>query len=596
VRRFNALVWLVVAFFVGPLTAHAFVGLMSAGGFNWQFAVFGDFWGAGAIVNDAYNGGYRLLVNGSTYEPPTGPVMTEGGRQLEYPVQSMSGVDVSRIVYVPEADFDYARYLDLFSNPGDTDVTLNVSIETRLSSGFATTVTASSSGDTAVGADDRWFTTGGGVASLGHVIQGNEAMVRPGSASHSFGTASVVYSLTIPAGARVALLHFGIRKATAEEVQTEAMRILEVPDDTLNGIDDYLDEVVNFSLFTAEAPRVRFEVPTGLVEGDAFDVVATVEDLEGDTVTFSWDLDDDGTFGEMPGVYTYSVPAGATDGPGGIRIAIEAVDSADHTAVRRRRVNVANVAPMITSTPPGMTYNGATFRYELAVTDPGGAADPLAYEMVSGPTGMIVSPEGVVQWFPGESDITPADEPLEIVVEVSDDDGGTTTQEWTLAVSANRPPAAPTPQYPTGGIVIDDLMPRLVAEDATDPDLDTLMYFYQLDTVNTFDSANLRESGPISEGAAFTAWPQSTPLTGGQTYFWRVWVSDGAVESERREATFSVVGGDAGPADASAGSPDAGPGLMLEDPDDGCGCRTGSATTAVVWAIPLLVLFYRRRR
>jgi MYXO-CTERM domain-containing protein len=592
VRRFTSVVCVLAATVLVSSTAYAFIALTSAGGFSWNFASAGDFWGAGSILSGPYSPGYRLTVNGFTYDPPSPPTMSPDGRQLEFPVQPLGGVDVSRIVYVPESDYDYVRYIDVFSNPGTEMITVSVNINSQI--GFSSSISASASGDTAFGISDAWLTTTDGRSNLGHVIQAAEPPVRVGSVFHSFGSLTYDWSISVPPGERRALLHFGIQASDAAAAQAEAVRLLELPDDTLTGIDDYLDDVVNFSVFTPDAPRVRFEVPGDLSEGDAFDITATVEDLEGDTVTFSWDLDGDGTFGEMPGVFTYSVAAGTSDGPDGVRVAIEAMDSTGHTAVRRRRVAVANIAPEITSTPPATTYNGATFRYQIEATDPGGAADPFTYSVV-GPMGMNVSPTGEVQWFPNEDDITPKGEPEMITVTVDDGDGGETTQEWMLEVSANRPPTPPVPQFPTGGVVLADDTPRLVAENATDADLDTVMYFFQIDIVNTFDSPQLRESGPISEGAAFTAWPLAMPLAGGREYFWRVWASDGAVESERTTASFRVFGEvDAG------GVPDGGlrsdAGAAPPSDDGGCGCRTTSPASLGWVLLPIALLWHRRRR
>jgi hypothetical protein len=593
VRRLYSVVCVLTATVLVSSTAYAFIALSSAGGFSWNFASAGDFWGAGSILSGPYSPGYRLTVNGFTYDPLSPPTTSPDGRQLEFPVQPLGGVDVSRIVYVPETEHDYARYLDVFSNPGTDAITVNVNINSQI--GFGTSVGATSSGDTAFGSDDSWVATSDGRSHLAHVLQAASPPVRVSSVFYSFGSLTYDWTLSIPPGERRALLHFGIQESDPAAAQAEAVRLIELPDDALGGIDDYLDDVVNFSVFTPDAPRVRFEVPGDLSEGDAFDITATIEDLERDTVTFSWDLDGDGTFGEMPGVFTYSVAAGTSDGPDGVRVAIEAMDSAGHTAVRRRRVAVANVAPEITSMPPGTTYNGADFRYQIEATDPGGAADPFTY-LVEGPTGMNVSATGLVQWFPNEDDITPEGEPLTIVVTVDDGDGGVTTQEWMLEVSANRPPTAPTPQFPTGGVVLADDSPRLVAENATDADLDTLMYFFQIDTVNTFDSPQLRESGPISEGAAFTAWPLAMPLAGGREYFWRVWASDGAAESERGGASFRVFGEvDAGPVPDGGLVADGGTAPPTDD--GGCGCRATSAGSMLGWALlPLALLWYRRRR
>jgi hypothetical protein len=289
------------------------------------------------------------------------------------------------------------------------------------------------------------------------------------------------------------------------------------------------------------APEITFDAPFSLDEGGEATITITIEDLEGDVYTHSWDLDDDGTFGEAEGAFSYTIPMGTTDGPSAVRIGVEAVDDHGNTATRYRSLRVANVAPMITSDPPTLISVGVDLDYQLEVTDPADDLDPLEYSIVTSPPGVSVNDSGRVTWIPTESDVTLPGETHLIEVLVSDGDEGTDSQTWEITVSPNRRPSSPVPSYPIDMVAILDKEPRLAAQNGEDPDLDPLSYIFQIDTVDTFDSEDLRESDPLEETPGFTAWQLTEPLEENQIYYWRVKANDGNIDSEWRSAAFYVV-------------------------------------------------------
>ncbi len=348
------------------------------------------------------------------------------------------------------------------------------------------------------------------------------------------------------------------------------------------------------------APLIELDGPSGADEGDAVTVTATVTDAEGDPVTFSWDLDDDGTFGEHPGEASVTIPAGTTDGPSTLRFSVEASDGT-HTATRPRRVTIRNVAPTVVSIPPTITYVGAAFRYELMVVEPGGALDPLTYDLQAGPDGISILPSGVLTWNVGVGDVTVVGHPEHVAILVSDDDMGTALHEFDIVVSPNHVPTPPSLAYPMGGIAILDTTPRLAVGDAADGDPeDILGYYFEIDVVDTFDSADLQASGRVDQGPGFTAWQLDAPLEMGRTYHWRAWVSDGDAESPRVATTFIVVPDpslipDAGPpADGGVDASSEAPGHRS---GGGCSVGRGAADSAGMWAVAaLLGLVISRRR
>ncbi|MGM0739721.1 MAG: Ig-like domain-containing protein, partial [Bacteroidota bacterium] len=105
--------------------------------------------------------------------------------------------------------------------------------------------------------------------------------------------------------------------------------------------------------------------------------------------------------------------------------------------------------------------------------------------------------------------------------------------------TANDAPLAPVISSPVheSEVEVQDL--DLVIGNAQDVDEDQLTYFFELDAVNTFDSAAKQTSGEITEGADFTTW-QVFGLDDNTTYFWRVKASDGYAQSPWAQGNFFV--------------------------------------------------------
>jgi uncharacterized protein (TIGR03382 family) len=561
----------------------------------------GGAWSADGSMSDgggdAYDGCYYLDVNGMRYNAPMGAaVLTMGGRQIEMPSVPMGTLSVRRIMYVPSTGASYARYLEVIENSGTTDTIATVTVSGNLGSDSSTILRSTSSGDAALTVADTWFNTDDGALwdpPLAHVFQGSSGAVRATSVSLSGDNINYSYSVPIPAGGRAVIMHFAIQQTTSDAAQTDARYVVETPDDTLVGADEWVDDIVNFGVAVAGAPRVTFDGPFSVREGEAVALDITVMDPEGMTPTWTWDLDGDGTFGEMPGVTSVMVTDGATDGPGMLRVGVEATDGTN-TAQRYRVITVENVAPVISSMlATNLVSVGQRWTYPLVVVDPAGAADPLTYTVTRGPEDMTISPTGVVTWTPDSGDVTMGDERVDVTITVDDGDGGTAEQNLALQVTPNRAPPGLTLLYPSA-IAVLDTTPRLAVTSAIDEDFDPLTYFFQIDDTEDFSSP-LVEAGPIPEGAGFTALELTEPLAPGQ-YHWRAWAFDGAAEGERRSTYFVVAGDpitvDAGEApDAGGVRPDAGGGTTR----GGCSAAPGRSAAPWLAVLGLALLFLRRR-
>ena len=116
--------------------------------------------------------------------------------------------------------------------------------------------------------------------------------------------------------------------------------------------------------------------PYTVTEGGTLVVSASGSVETGDPITYTWDLDADGSF-ETPG-QAVSFSAATIDGPGSQPIAVQATTSAGYTATDQVAVTVENASPTASLVQDGPAVAGdpTTIRFE-APTDPS-AADVAA--------------------------------------------------------------------------------------------------------------------------------------------------------------------------------------------------------------------------
>ena len=111
--------------------------------------------------------------------------------------------------------------------------------------------------------------------------------------------------------------------------------------------------------------------PYSVDEGGSVTVVATGSDPDDDSITFAWDLDNNGTF-ETPG---QSVPfsAAGLDGPSTQTIAVQVTDDGGLSATVQATVNVQNVAPTAgtITAPVDPVQVGTEINAGASFTDPG---------------------------------------------------------------------------------------------------------------------------------------------------------------------------------------------------------------------------------
>jgi RHS repeat-associated protein len=125
-------------------------------------------------------------------------------------------------------------------------------------------------------------------------------------------------------------------------------------------------------------------------------------------------------------------PAGAS--PAAVPVVLQAADPAGAIASQAFTVQLreANVAPVITSNPPGSATVGEFYSHRMLATDADG--DPLTWRLLEGPSGMTLHPGiGWLHWT--TTGVAPGTYP--VVVEVTDDWGGRDQRAFAIELLAD---------------------------------------------------------------------------------------------------------------------------------------------------------------
>lgn len=128
-----------------------------------------------------------------------------------------------------------------------------------------------------------------------------------------------------------------------------------------------------------------------------------------------------------------------TDDLGAHEVQVQAEDDKGTKVVQTFVIEILNRndPPVIQSTPTAQVKEGALYRYALQVKDPDPTNDKLTYTMVSGPKGMTLSGQGVLEWRPTEAQVGKHS----VSIQVADNFGATTQQSFVIEVqNVEQPP------------------------------------------------------------------------------------------------------------------------------------------------------------
>ena len=176
-------------------------------------------------------------------------------------------------------------------------------------------------------------------------------------------------------------------------------------------------------------------------EGGTFRFRAEATDPNGDPITYSWDLDNDGAFDDAAGQDVSLVFAdNGTD-----RVAVQVTDDRGNFVRGFLSIEVRNVAPSVTINGPTGGTEGDPLSLTSTATDPG-PLDTLTYAWTVTRGGAVVATGADPNLT-----FTPDEEGDYLVtLVVTDDDGGLGSATHTITVS-NRAPTATIVDPPAGG-------------------------------------------------------------------------------------------------------------------------------------------------
>lgn len=180
----------------------------------------------------------------------------------------------------------------------------------------------------------------------------------------------------------------------------------------------------NWSFTVASAPgnqppTVSANGPYTVNEGATAHLSASGTDPEGGSLTYAWDLDNNGTF-ETVG---QNVDLAAADGPASRTVSVQVTDSGGSTAVDTTTVSIANVAPTATFNPPASTFAGFPFDLSLTAPHDASSADQAAGFMYAFDCGDGYGPFGSAVSAACPTTDTGT---LSVGAEIKDKDGGVT--------------------------------------------------------------------------------------------------------------------------------------------------------------------------
>jgi hypothetical protein len=259
---------------------------------------------------------------------------------------------------------------------------------------------------------------------------------------------------------------------------------------------------LNISPYFTTQPPAQIDASTNLASlpvkiavGQTFSYEAAGRDPEGDAVIFNLVSVPPGTSGletkidRAQGLFTFT-PTGNQIGINHFTLGV----SDNRTGFAEQSFNIevvsdptalVNQDPTIASRPRTTTRPNTTYLYQLQATDPNG--NKLAYSLPTSPDGMQIE-KGLIVWTPTANQIGSHN----VTVQVSDGQGGSATQSFTIDVTNQITNHAPVITSSP------NLVTNLEREyqyifTSTDPDGDAVLW--SLDAALTGDKATLSHIG-----------------------------------------------------------------------------------------------------
>ncbi|MGB2715172.1 MAG: putative Ig domain-containing protein [Vicinamibacterales bacterium] len=361
-----------------------------------------------------------------------------------------------------------------------------------------------------------------GGSSVAVAIQGSpNSKFVAGSTRAVFGAGVTVHSTTVTSATTL------VASISVAETATLGPRSVAVTSPNQQAIAENVFTITPAGTPTNNNPTITSVPNTSATEGQpySYDVNASDPDA-GDSLTYSITTAPGGmTIHPSTGLIAWTPVAAHLPSA---QVVVQVSDGKGGSATQSFTINVApapNQNPSVTSTPPTSATEGQPYTYDVGASDPD-SADVLTFNLTTAPGGMTIDPAtGLIQWTPAASHVPS----VQVVVQVLDGKGGSTTQSFTIDVTAAPPPnqqpfitSTPVNSATEGQSYTYDV-------DASDPDAgDTLSYtLTQAPAGMTVDSA----TGVIAWLPSLLS--SSVPVT--------VVVSDGRTGTATQSFTIAVA-------------------------------------------------------
>jgi CSLREA domain-containing protein len=203
------------------------------------------------------------------------------------------------------------------------------------------------------------------------------------------------------------------------------------------------------------APSADAGGPYFIDEGGALNLSAVFSlDADGDPLSYAWDVNGDGTFGDAAGVsptllWAQLQALGVVDGPGSFTICVRVDDGQDHVVTSEpTQLTIRNAAPVVTAGPSDPVFETDMIRLTGSFTDPGTLDTHTMRWSVEAANGQVIA-DGTGTTF---EFLTVDSGNYAVTFTVTDSDGGVGT--YTVNVLAfNVAPFGPILGLPAQGRV-----------------------------------------------------------------------------------------------------------------------------------------------
>ena len=201
------------------------------------------------------------------------------------------------------------------------------------------------------------------------------------------------------------------------------------------------EQSFTLSVISNAPPQITSPAPQRLDLGQTLNYTVTAIDPNpGDTISYSMDSLAGATINAQSGLLTWQPTAA-----GRYTFSVFATDNhqaRDEQAIELLVVDPANNrAPTIDGSPRSAIALGVEYLWQVPATDPDG--DAVAFELVTGPTGLTVDARGLLRWKPDAAQVISGDDRHTITVKASDGRGGSDTKTWRMAVTHSAGNQAP---------------------------------------------------------------------------------------------------------------------------------------------------------